>query len=347
MKKDFHFDDENDLFEEQLSDEQLNKAKILIKVIPFVLIILILTVTLIYSAVKSKNSVSESEKLQESIKEYADSNQSNKEVTSTTVETPAPIITEDVKEVIEAASPTEAPTYPSTEDVEIDFTGVSFNPDTHLPEMMSYWEENNVKALNDLAYLKHYRAMSYSLKGSNEFYYYGETNAKGSPNGKGIAVYADNQYYYGEWQNGVRCGKGTWMHYHIYDKVSTMDLYIFHQYVGMWKDDLPNGEGSEHYDLNTTVMKGNGGYNTNLIGAYLNGMINGDFYLTNLYRDGNVNEWTAKAAEGSWIYCADSKDKEGRMPVHQDIKDSENYIWLHPSENVNIGVPCLISKNKN
>ncbi|MBP3603740.1 MAG: hypothetical protein J6J79_06300 [Lachnospiraceae bacterium] len=351
MKKDFHFDKENELFEEQLSEEELNKAKILIKVIPFILIILILMVTLVYSAVTSKNAVSENEKLQESIKEYADSNKADKEISASVIETPKPIISEDINKMQETASPaptsTIAPTLSPSEEEEIDFSSVSFDADAHLSEMMSYWEENNVEALNELAHLKHYRAMSYSLKGSDEFYYYGETNAKNMPQGKGIAVYADNQYYYGEWQNGVRCGKGTWMHYHIYDKVSTTDLYIFHQYAGMWRDDLPNGEGSEHYDLNETVMRGNGGYNTNLVGTYLNGMINGDFYLTNLYCDGNVKEWTAKASEGSWIYCADSKDKEGRMPVQQDIKDDGNYIWLHPSKNINIGVPCLISKNKN
>ena len=229
----------------------------------------------------------------------------------------------------------------------VDFGKVEYNKDEQLAEMMSYWEDGNQKALDDLANLDRFKAMSWALRGSKDFYYYGERNAEGKPHGKGIAVYADNQYYYGDWENGLRSGSGRFMHYHIHGDKNTTDLYTYHQYTGYWKGDLPEGEGSEHYDLNKSVMKGNGGYNTNLVGAYSNGMINGEFYLTNLYCDGNVKEWTAKASEGSWIYCADSKDKEGRMPVQQDIKDDANYIWLHPSKNINIGVPCLISKNKN
>ena len=48
------------------------KAKILVTVIPFVLIILILLITLIVSGIKNKGLREDNEELQESIKEYAD-----------------------------------------------------------------------------------------------------------------------------------------------------------------------------------------------------------------------------------------------------------------------------------
>lgn len=331
-------EDEN---EDMLSVEQMDKAKILVTVIPFVLIIVILAITLGINSCQKDDAGQENEKLQESIKEYADNKMMYEDIVSKT-ETIPPIVLESA-----TANPSEIPTTKPSETEERDYSDVTFHAQTHLAEMMSYWEENNKTALDDLVNLDHFKAMSYSLKGTDDFYFYGQTTGDGIPNGKGIAVYADNQYYYGDWKDGVRSGIGTWMHYHIHEKKNNTDLYIYHQYVGMWANDLPNGDGAEHYDINTKILKPNIGYNTNLSGSYLDGMIHGDFYLTNLYSDGNVKEWTAKANEGSWIYCADSVDAEGRMPAYIDMQNDENYIWLHPDDNVNVGVSCLISKNKN
>ena len=58
-------------------------------------------------------------------------------------------------------------------------------------------------------------------------------------------------------------------------------------------------------------------------------------------------EWEAKAQQGSWTYPVDTKDKKGNRPVFRDYNDPNNYFWMLPKDNVNIGVPCLISKNKN
>ena len=213
--------------------------------------------------------------------------------------------------------------------------------------MMTYWADNNQKALDDLANLDRFIAMSWKLRGTKECYYYGDKDGSGQPNGTGIAVYADNQYYYGDWKNGVRSGTGTWIHYHIHLEENKTDLYTYHQYTGSWAGDLPDGEGSEHYDYDISLFEKNARYNNNLIGSYSKGLINGDFYLTNIDDEEDLNEWNAKADHGSWVYLNASRDKNGRGPVQVDTKNPDNYIWLHPKDNVNIGVPCLISKNKN
>ena len=56
-----------------------------------------------------------------------------------------------------------------------------------LKEMMAYWADNNQKALDDLANLERFMAMSWSLKGTDDCYYYGQKDANGLPNGTGIA----------------------------------------------------------------------------------------------------------------------------------------------------------------
>lgn len=365
MKKNYDLDDELEDLDEQergLTSISPEKARILVTIVPFVLIILILAVTLIVSSSKNKKLQQDNEELQESIKEYADSNlPENVEAGNMAAATPASEKDENVKnenteeENVKEPAATTQPEAVSTptpykeimESGSVNYDKISFDKDEQLKEMMVYWADNNQKALDDLANLDRFKAMSWKLRGTKDFFYYGDVDGNGQPNGTGIAVYADNQYYYGGWANGKRSGNGTWIHYHIHATSSKTDLYTYHQYTGSWKNDLPDGEGSEHYDYNTELFVENVGYNTNLIGSYSEGLIDGEFYITNIYSDGNVKEWYAQANHGSWVYQNENKDSKGRRPVQVEDRNPENYIWMSPSENKNIGVACLISANKN
>lgn len=344
------------------------KAKILVVVIPFVLIILILAVTLIVSGIKNRELRRDNKELQESIMEYADGNipdesgqeSETKDVISMITpqstekpESPLPSPSEgrDTSQAAAAAEKTPAASPSPYKEImeagQVNYDKVSFDKDEQLKEMMTYWADNNQKALDDLANLERFIAMSWRLRGTKDFYYYGDTDSAGLPNGTGIAVYADNQYYYGQWENGVRSGNGTWIHYHMHVSEDKKDLYSYHQYTGSFRNDLPDGEGSEHYDYHTELFQENTGYNTNLVGSYKEGLIHGEFYITNLYSDENIKEWYARAENGSWIYQNENRDSRGRGPVMVEDRNPENYIWMSPSENKNIGVPCLISSRKN
>lgn len=351
----------NPFDDEESEYRDFDKAKVLVMVIPFVLIIIILAITLIVNATK-KDKGNNTEDLQQSIMEYADEGRdtinadgpqeedtlpASAAVTEKEEASPENKSTEvDNQEEKSEATPTATP-YKQIMDGSKDYSKVKYNKEEQLKEMMTYWADNNQKALTDLVNLDRFKAMSWALKGTRDFYYYGDIDGNGKPNGMGIAVYTDNQYYYGSWKNGVRDGNGTWMHYHFHDVKNNTDLYTYHQYAGSWKNDLPDGEGSEHYDYNTELFKENVGYTTNLIGSYSAGLVDGEFYLTNLYSNENTKEWYATAEHGSWLYQNDNKDKNGRRPVFVEDRDPDNYIWLLPKENVKIGVKCLISSNKN
>lgn len=344
------------LFEEDENEySDLDKRKIFVTIIPFVLIILILAITLLVNTMKKDKDVSGD--LQQNIMEYADEHK--EEVPSDKQEEVSSLNigkeTEDLNEQTDASdeqeepesTPSPTPYQEVMEKDKVDYSKVKFDKDAQLKEMMAYWADNNQKALDDLANLDRFIAMSWTLSGTDDCYYYGDIDSNGLPSGKGIAVYADNQYYYGDWKNGVRSGNGTWIHYHIHQVKNTTDLYTYHQYTGGWAEDLPEGEGSEHYDYNTELLKKGIGYDTNLIGSYSKGLVHGEFYLTNIYSDGEIKEWNAKAEHGSWIYQNENKDKKGNRTVYVDVNDPDNYIWMQPKENANIGVPCIISKNKN
>lgn len=355
------------LFDEE--DEEhfgVDKARILVTVIPFVLIILILAVTLIVNQVKKAGK--ETDDLQQSIMDYADEQKGGEDREASAPISPVFAETEEHKEDEEEAKPEEAgdgesgekePAATATAEKAVpkasptpyrgetmkagktDYSKIEFHKEEQLRDMMAYWADNNQKAINDLVYLEHYVAMSYSLKGTNNFYYYGDKDGNGRPNGKGIAVYADNRYYYGDWKDGVRSGQGTFWHFHIHFEENKDDIYTGHQYTGGWANDLPEGEGSEHYDYDMSLLKERAGYNANLIGSYHAGLINGDFYMTNIYSDGSSKEWNGKAERGSWVYMSKNKDKKGNRPVLVEVNDPNNYIWMHPDNNKNIGVPCL------
>ncbi len=56
----------------------------------------------------------------------------------------------------------------------------------------------------------------------------------GKPHGRGNMTYKDGGFYFGDWQNGTRHGKGI----QLYSMVSELDIYD-----GSWKDDKEDGKG--------------------------------------------------------------------------------------------------------
>ncbi len=332
------FNDSEDSQEDKLTKE--DKIRILIKIVPILLIIVILLITFVVNRNKSQ--------------EPEDAQQ---DTVSTEIIVPSPsasvapaaeeAASPDTESPEATASPESAPeaavtAAPDQAEETLDFSKVKFDTQAQLKEMMSYWEQGNQKALDDLANLDRFRAMSYQLKGTNRFYYAGETNADGKPNGTGIAVYADNQYYYGAWKNGVREGEGRWMHYHIHASANSKDVYLFHQYSGSFKNDLPDGSGSEHYDFVTERLQKNTRYYSNFIGTYKQGLLDGAFYITTIDQMDNFEEWNATAKMGSFVYLSKEKDKQGCRPALVDTEDEQNFIWLSDKENQNWGVKCYI-----
>ena len=337
--KDF-LDDSGDSQNDKMTKE--DKIQILIKIIPILLIIVILLITLIVNKTTNKSTVeAETDTVSTEILVPSPAEDGILENTETT--SPGVMVSENSALAEQTPDASSIPLEPVDE--KLDFGNVKFDTQAQLQEMMTYWEQGNQEALDDLANLDRFRAMSYQLKGTTEFYYSGETNADGRPDGKGIAVYADNQYYYGDWKNGVREGEGRWMHYHIHASADLKDIYQFHQYSGSFRNDLPDGDGSEHYDFVMENLQKGIRYDSNLIGTYKQGLLDGSFYITTIDQKNNMEEWNATARMGSFVYLTDQKDKQGRKPALVDTEDEDNYIWLSEKENQNLGVKCYISGN--
>lgn len=252
------------------------------------------------------------------------------------IATPTPTPLEEVPEATPVADIMET-------DV-VDYSKVEFDIKRNLSEMEGYFLSNNLEALWDLAHLDRYIAMSLYFSGTSDYAYYGDLNEEGQPHGFGAAVYADNQYYYGEWKNGVREGKGMWLHYHIHLKPNKNDIITFHEYVGYFADDLPNGRGQDHYEYEEAMLKENAYYITNYICDFKNGLIEGAVYCTAIDGKDGMFEFEGKAIDGVFEYLSESRDKNKRGPVLTDMENPDNYIWLSKAENQKIGVSSYITK---
>ena len=183
------FDDDDD---EHFGFE---KSRILVTVVPFVLIIIILAITLIVNNLKKSDKGPDggSDDLQQSIMDYADENKGAEDADSSVPvsagfmeteehgqdegsdseesdeqESASPKKTPSEKNSAPPASPT--PVREAMKSGKKDYSKIEFHKDEQLRDMMAYWADNNQKAINDLVYLDHYVAMSYSLKGTNNFY---------------------------------------------------------------------------------------------------------------------------------------------------------------------------------
>lgn len=361
--------------ENNIMKDDKYKIKILTVGIALFLIVVICAISFIVHALNKKNSQDTNSRLQSDIIQYADSTQEqsvtaeevvkaeetvkqetepkaeNEDAGVTASKEPAVVKPEEKKSeetIIKEAAEEQKTTAKWQKEDNENLSAVEIDLSRQMSEMKGYWEAGNMEAVEDLAYLPRYRAASEKLSGSTKYYYFGDTDADNRPNGKGLAMYTDNQYYYGEWVNGVRSGSGMWIKYYVYAKGAKAkdSLYLQHSYSGMWSNDLPNGEGAEHYDFIEENMSPKTGYNRNFIGTFKSGLYHGEIYITNYYSDGNTKEWSGNAANGVWKPMGE-KDKQGQYPVIVELTNKDNYQWLPEKENNNQGVDELISAAKN
>ena len=221
------------------------------------------------------------------------------------------------------------------------YKGLAIDIDAQMNEMASYWSQGNMDAVRDLGNLDRFEAMSYKLNGTTDFFYYGDVDGDGVPNGKGLACYANDQYYYGEWSEGVRSGQGTWISFYpVYDQ----NVVIEHMYTGQWQNDLPNGEGQEHYDYDQNYMNDSDIYVQNAIGNFADGLYNGRMYMITVNNNYETKEWYGDCENGTWKQVVNtSKDPEGRSAVMDEKDNTDNHIWMVQEKMKDNGIHGIVT----
>lgn len=315
-----------------------------------VLLIAIICLLIFLPGKRSKQEdVSAEDKLQQDITEYAKEQNREEEILSNDV-----VVVEQPKEEVkeEQTKPEAAEeVIPETEDktaivVDIeDESDVAYTKEYILNEAMPFFADNNQDAIWDLAHLKRYVKLSSELAGTGKYYYAGDVDGNGQPHGKGLAIYEDNAYYYGDWKNGKRDGDGRWFHFYIYGgkklKANAYGIYMTHSYSGAWANDLPNGDGAEHFDVDTSKLEVRERIVQNIVGKFKNGLYDGDLYVYTADYTGTVEEWEAIAENGVFHLWRDMS-AIGECSVLRDKNDAQNCIDIDVKDNQNQGIRDLL-----
>lgn len=227
-------------------------------------------------------------------------------------------------------------------DVE-DESDVAYSKEFILNEALPYFADNNQDAIWDLAHLKRYVKLSEGLKGTDQYYYNGDVNSDGKPDGQGLAIYENNSYYYGGWSDGVRSGNGTWFRFYIgkKNKTNAMGKYIAHSYSGEWVNDLPNGQGAEHYEVDTSKLQVRERILQNVVGNFTDGLYDGEMYMNTVDYTGNVEEWSGVTEKGVFTLWRDMS-AIGECSVWRKNDDPSLCIDIDKSENKNQGLRELL-----
>ncbi|MCM1124079.1 MAG: hypothetical protein NC416_15970 [Eubacterium sp.] len=323
-------------------------------------VILVLLICIIVMLLFMPNRVrtEENTDLQQSIAQYAQEQKQNDYVAGLSGETVdiAPVDEPEIEE--ETKQPvTEAEQESKTDmalvsadsdktavvvDVE-DENDIAYSKEFILNEALPYFADNNQDAIWDLAHLKRYVKLSEELKGTDQYYYKGDVNSDGIPDGQGLAIYENNSYYYGDWVNGVRSGTGTWYRFYIgkINKSNAMGKYMAHSYAGSWANDLPNGQGAEHYDVDISKLKVRERILQNVVGNFSDGLYDGELYANTVDYTGNVEEWNGVTQKGVFTLWRDMS-AIGECSVWRNKDDLSLCIDIDKSENKNQGLRELL-----
>lgn len=219
--------------------------------------------------------------------------------------------------------------------------------DEQMAELYSYWNDYKLDAVSDLINLERVRALTDSLEDTDGYYYYGDVNNKNIPNGKGLAIYAHNTYYFGDWKDGDREGNGMWLRV-FPDEPGTVGSFtgvLEHQYSGEWKNDLPYGNGQEHYTYEPSLISDDLSVN-NAIGQFKNGYYDGEMLLMIMEQDGNTHDWIGVANNGEFKPYENISNDQGRLPALKigpnSKDDQQEYYYMTTDERKGWGISTLM-----
>lgn len=217
--------------------------------------------------------------------------------------------------------------------------------DDQLKELYEYWDAYKLDAVADLVRLERLQKISKELDGTHKFYYYGSVDRIGRPSGKGLAVYEDNTYYFGEWKEGLRHGKGMWLQVAIYteDNKNKNLGVIEHSYNGQWSKDLPNGEGQEHFSYDYNVLSADAIKDieciANVIGGFKDGYYHGEMYVMSVNELGNTTDWSGVCNNGVWEPIMKGNTTDAVWESYEkDAEGNIEYHYVYPQDNQNYGI---------
>ncbi|MBQ7588670.1 MAG: tetratricopeptide repeat protein [Lachnospiraceae bacterium] len=193
-----------------------------------------------------------------------------------------------------------------------------------LKALYDCFASEDMDAVKDMLRTEEYMDLADEVVGDNTFYYGTRTDA-GLKEGKGIAVYRDGYFYYGDFSGDQRSGTGILMRA-VYADSSAIGSFI---YKGEWSNDKPNGTGTCTSNYYADKVGASGLTKQVITGTYTDGLENGSMTLQGTARgSGNVSyTYTSENGIAKKISDEDSgvkgqyiiaKSKDGKSNLTSD-----------------------------
>jgi len=155
-------------------------------------------------------------------------------------------------------------------------------------------EKTDLDAIKELIRTEDYITMVDEIIGQNNSFYYGERDSNGQRLGRGIAVYADGYFYYGDFIADQRSGEGIYIRA-VYSDSSSLGSYV---YEGGWLDDKPNGSGKTTSNFYKDKISSAEFLKQEITGSYKNGLESGKMVLNGTTKGGGTVKYTYTATDG-------------------------------------------------
>jgi len=163
-----------------------------------------------------------------------------------------------------------------------------------LEELYLCFETQKADDIKELIREERFINLSDEVIGKDKSFYYGDKDGEGKRNGKGLAVYADGFYYFGDYVDDLRKGNGMWIRA-TYSDSSSIGSYI---YEGEWDNDMPNGQGSSTTAYYAKRVGAQGMTKQVVTGNYVNGLENGTMSLSGSLKSGGNVKYTYSCENG-------------------------------------------------
>lgn len=188
-----------------------------------------------------------------------------------------------------------------------------------LSKLIVLFEEEtpNYDDIKEMLRTEEFVQMVDEVIGKNNSFYYGARSDSGQREGKGIAVYADGYFYYGDYSADMRSGHGIYMRA-VYSDSSSIGSYIFE---GEWSNDLPNGNGTATSNFYKDRISSAELAKQVITGEYVNGLENGTMNLTGTTKSGATAKYTYSVEDG--VAKKSSNDDSGVKGQYIIAKSSD------------------------
>lgn len=197
-----------------------------------------------------------------------------------------------------------------------------------LQPLLELFQNDDIDGVKDLIREEAYVDLSDELISAEDVYYCGEKDADGNRSGKGVGVYANGYYYYGDYAGNVRSGSGIWIRA-MYSESSSIGSYIF---KGTWSEDQPNGSGEATSNFYKDKIGSTGLVKQVITGSYSNGLEEGKMAMTGTTKAGKTLKYTYTTSAGVAKKISDEKTGvEGQYYIGKTSSSSDPMLMSDDS----------------